>query len=123
MQDDQVERTADEGHDVVLLVHVVRTGGFAGLTREWTAEPPPDQAPRWRGLIDECPWEAAGSAAPGPGRGADTFTWSVSARLDDRPPRVAALADGDVQGPWRQLIDEVRSYGAPVRRGAERAGR
>ncbi|MDN3496367.1 hypothetical protein QL996_10545, partial [Planococcus sp. APC 4015] len=48
-------------------------------------------------------------------RGADSFAWSISARLDDRPPRVAALADDDLDGPWRQLIDEVRAFGAPAR--------
>lgn len=105
-------------HEVVLVIHVVRTGGFAGLKREWTAEPPPEQAPHWRLLIDECPWDAADAAnadARSGSRGADSFAWSISARLDDRPPRVAALADDDLDGPWRQLIDEVRAFGAPAR--------
>lgn len=102
--------------DVVVFIRVVRTGGFAGLTREWTAEPPPEQAPHWRGLIDECPWDDVDAAESVDGasavRGADAFAWRISARLDDRPPRVAALADGDLDGPWRQLIDEVRAFGA-----------
>ncbi|GAA2004577.1 protealysin inhibitor emfourin [Microbacterium ulmi] len=100
-----------DARDVLLVVRVVRTGGFAGLRREWKAEPPPDEAPRWIGLIDECPWEAA--ASPAPARGADTFQWRISARCADDPPRSAALSDDQLRGPWRDLVDEVRAYGAP----------
>lgn len=96
--------------EVVVVVHVVRTGGFAGLTREWTAQPPPAEASRWVGLIEECPWEAAASAAP---RGADRFAWRISARRADDPPRRAELTDDELQGPWRELVDEVRAFGAP----------
>lgn len=106
--------------EVVLVVHVVRTGGFAGLKREWTAEPPPEQAPHWRGLIDECPWDAAETASPP--RGADVFAWRISARLEDAPPRRAALSDADLRGPWRELVDEVRSFGErPADAGATKA--
>lgn len=104
--------------DIVIVVHVVRTGGLAGLTREWTAEPPSVDAPHWDSLIEECPWDAV--AQPQPVRGADRFAWRISARRADDPPRRAELADGDLRGPWRALVDEVRSFDAPPGRDATR---
>ncbi|SIT89344.1 protealysin inhibitor emfourin [Microbacterium sp. RU33B] len=104
--------------DVIIVVHVVRSGGIAGLKREWTAEPQPTDAPRWMHLIDECPWEASDSA--GPPRGADRFQWRISARCADEPARQASLSDDELEGPWRQLVEEVRSFGGTPR---ERAGR
>lgn len=94
-----------------IVVRVVRTGGFAGLRREWTAEPAGDEAPVWIALIQECPWDAA-AVPPRPG-GADRFVWVIDARCrtDDRSVR---LGDGDVQGPWRTLVDAVREFAAPA---------
>ena len=40
--------------------------------------------------------------------GADRFVWHVDARCGDAA-REAALADPEVQGPWRELIDAVRA--------------
>ena len=47
---------------------------------------------------------ACGSSAPP--AGADRFVWRVDARCGDAE-REAELADPDVQGPWRELIDAV----------------
>ncbi len=68
-------------------VAVKRTGGFAGMTKQWRAEPPADEASIWIDLIAQCPWDAPDSLAPGPARGesedgrppagADRFTWWV----------------------------------------------
>ncbi len=100
--------------EVVIVVRVVRTGGFAGITREWTAEPPPDDVPKWRGLIHGCPWDAA--ASPSRSSGADRFDWRISAREADAPALRAELSDTELTGPWRDLVDEVRSFGdAPDR--------
>ncbi len=89
-------------------VRVVRTGGFAGLTRVWTAEPAPPEAPRWVELIEECPWDAAASASVPVG--ADRFSWRISARCADAPSRRAELSDAELDGPWRHLVDEVRAF-------------
>lgn len=93
--------------DVVLIVRVVRTGGFAGLRKEWTAEPAPDEASAWIPLIEDCPWDDVGSA---PATGADRFVWRISARCDPEPERSAQLGDGDVTGAWRTLVDAVREF-------------
>jgi hypothetical protein len=88
-----------------VAVTVVRSGGFAGLRREWRAEAGEDDASRWTSLIEECPWEAVALGGKVPG--ADLFMWRLDARCGDQR-REAELADPDVQGPWRELIDAVR---------------
>ena len=98
--------------EVIVVVRVERTGGIAGLRREWTAEPPPDEAPRWIGLIEGCPWDAADDSAT---TGADRYQWRIVARLADEPPRRAELPDDRLQGPWRELVDQVRAFGRPER--------
>lgn len=94
----------------VVVVTVVRTGGFAGLRREWRAEPEERESFRWVTLIQECPWDAV--AVTTGATGADLFVWRLDARCGDEK-REAELADPDVQGPWRTLIDAVRDAGAP----------
>ncbi len=87
-----------------VAVTVTRTGGIAGIRREWTARPPHDDVPRWIALIEGCPWEAVGGFT---GPGGDRFMWRIRARCgpDERDAR---LADDQVEGPWRDLVDEVR---------------
>lgn len=102
---------------------MLRTGGFAGLRREWRAEPPAEDAPRWIVLIDECPWDGQDAPTPTPtptptqaptsrhtpSRGADRFVWSIHAASGGAARR-ARVTDGDLQGPWRELVDEVRRF-------------
>ena len=87
---------------------MTRTGGIAGLRRIWRAQPDTAEAPHWIALIDGCPWDAADPARATRPTGADRFVWHVDARCGD-PDREAALADPEVQGPWRELIDAVRA--------------
>lgn len=106
MTERAAERTASP-----VVVTVVRTGGFAGLRREWRAEPDEEDVPHWFALIDDCPWDDAG---PFPPSGADRFVWRVRAVCDTergRSERDAELPDERVRGAWRTLIDEVRSGG------------
>jgi len=104
------EPDAASGDDAIVLiaVTVTRTGGFAGLRRTWRAQPDKTEAPQWRALIDGCPWDAADPHRDIPPAGADRYMWHVDARCGDAE-REAALADPEVQGPWRQLIDAVRA--------------
>jgi len=93
------QQTADE-----VSVTVIRTGGIAGIRREWRAEPPADEAPRWIALIEVCPWDAEVDAS---GPAADRFVWGIHARCGPQE-RGAELPDSEVHGPWRELVDEVR---------------
>ena len=97
------------GPTSTILVIVVRTGGIAGLRRVWRAEPPPTEEPRWIELIEECPWDAE----PGGAGGADRFVWNIEAHCGPQQKQ-AELPDREVQGPWRELVDRVRSAGEPV---------
>lgn len=103
----------DAPDELIVVVRVERTGGIAGLRREWTAEPPPDEAPRWIGLIEGCPWDA--TADDRGTTGADRYQWRIVARLADEPPRRAELPDDRLQGPWRELVDQVRAFGRSER--------
>jgi hypothetical protein len=104
--DDAPQRRDDEV--VAIAVTVTRTGGIAGMRRTWRAQPATEESPQWIALIDGCPWDAADPARPIPPTGADRFMWHVDARCGDAE-REAALADPEVQGPWRDLIDAVRA--------------
>lgn len=103
-------RSDDPDAETAVAVTVTRTGGIAGMRREWTAEPPDDEAPRWIALIDGCPWDAVAEYA---GPDSDRFMWRIHAQCgpDERDAR---LADAQVRGPWRDLVDEVRQA-APAR--------
>lgn len=100
------DRRADAAaSDAHVTVRVIRTGGLAGLRREWLAEPPEPDVAQWIALIQSCPWGAAASAAAPDG--ADRFVWSIRAQCG--PDELAAqLADHEVNGPWRDLVDVVR---------------
>jgi hypothetical protein len=95
-----------------VLVTVVRTGGIAGMRREWRAAPAADDTPQWVALIDDCPWDAP---PKGPPLGADLFVWRITARFEsagDAVERDAELQDPQIAGPWQALIDAVRTASA-----------
>lgn len=101
----------DAPGDELIVVRVERTGGIAGMRRQWTAEPAPDEAPRWIALIEGCPW--ASVPEPTTALGADRYQWRIIARLADEQRR-AELPDDRLQGPWRELVDQVRAFGRAV---------
>lgn len=100
---------AEPGDEIVVAVMIVRSGGIAGLSRRWAVEAPRADADRWITLVQECPWDECAPASPG----ADRFAWSVQATLADAYHR-ADLADAQVRGPWRTLIDAVRAASTPA---------
>lgn len=106
-------RDVDDDDTVDIVVRVVRSGGFAGMRKEWTAEPAHDQASVWITLIEDCPWDAA-SHTPRPD-GADRFVWVIEATCQ-RDERSVRLSDGEMHGPWRALVDAVREFAAPAKR-------
>jgi hypothetical protein len=60
-------------------VDVARTGGIAGITRRWSAQPPESEASEWISLIDRCPWSEAPSPADADGAPAEDRAASAPA--------------------------------------------
>jgi uncharacterized protein (DUF3084 family) len=85
------------------VIAVVRTGGIAGIRRQWRVEAEAADADEWITLIDSCPWDQETDAAAG----ADRFVWSIRARTPSER-RERELPDSQVDGPWRTLVDAVR---------------
>lgn len=96
-----------------LSIAVERSGGFAGLTRQWSVTTSAAD-PHWHSLVDQCPWPGASAPqrpAPTAHSGADRFCWRVTATI--RGEMLSAdLTENDVRGAWRTLIDAVRDHGA-----------
>ncbi|WP_240642061.1 protealysin inhibitor emfourin [Microbacterium sulfonylureivorans] len=120
---DVPDRAEESLAAIPVEVAVKRSGGFAGLTRHWQADPPPAEASQWIELISNCPWDAAPAVPPDgevpagddphPPRGADRFTWWIRARCGEEPERETELPDDEVVGAWRELVDAVRAWGRP----------
>jgi hypothetical protein len=85
--------------ELPFVISVVRSGGFAGMRQEWTIEvTATDEAERWHPMIEACPWD--GDDVPGH---PDGFVYTVSAA-----DHLATIPANRLNGPWRQLVDEVR---------------
>jgi hypothetical protein len=97
--------------DRPVSVTVARSGGFAGLTRTWSATATGDDRDEWMPLIDACPWRAP--STPSPAR--DQFVWTIAVRAPRRR-RTAVVPEHDLVAPWRALIDRVRSTDDAVNR-------
>ena len=90
--------------DDPVVIAVIRTGGIAGIRRQWTVEPDPDEAPRWITMVERLPWDDDADA----GRGADRFVWLIRVRTPSER-RERELPDSALAGPWRELVDAVRA--------------
>ena len=88
-----------------LRIHVVRSGGFAGISRDWQIEA--DDVATWQPLLDACPW--ASSTVDTTSR--DRFVWRIEVHATRRK-RVASVPDRDLVGPWRELVDRVQTMSA-----------
>lgn len=85
--------------DLPFVITVVRSGGFAGIRREWSVEvSEPQDADYWRPIVEACPWDhPTEDATP------DGFVYDF--RVADHQ---AVVSERELDGPWRQLADEVR---------------
>jgi hypothetical protein len=89
--------------DARVAIQVVRSGGFAGISRQWRVEPAPDDT-EWLSLIDACPWGYAGTDTAS----RDRYVWRIEVRLRRRTRR-ASVPDRDLNGPWQQLVERVQA--------------
>lgn len=84
-----------------LTITVKRTGGFAGLTREWSAVGPRDE---WLPLVEACPWRSV----PRDTQSRDRFVYVISVRTA-RTRKKAEVPESALTGPWRDLVERVQS--------------
>jgi len=90
--------------DAQVVIAVVRTGGIAGIRRQWRVEPDPAESDDWIAMIESCPWDADADDTTG----ADRFVWLIRVRTPSEK-RERELPDSELDGPWRQLVDAVRA--------------
>ncbi len=99
---------APDSREPAVVIRVIRTGGIAGMRRAWRVETRDVDA--WEPIVRACPWDRVENATPEP----DRFVWLIEVRAPE-PSRTAMLPEREVDGPWRELVDRVRSEGEPVR--------
>jgi hypothetical protein len=88
-------------------VIVSRSGGLAGLRLVWHVhvEEQPDRDD-WYLLIEKVPWEQVPAMPPEP----DRYIYRI--RCD---PHEATLAERQLTGPWRALVERVQERSEPER--------
>ncbi len=75
---------------------MVRTGGFAGLTRVWSTQVSAEEAEQeWLPLLQEHPQDKAD--------GADRFIYEIRVGTS-----AVTLPEHCVQGKWRDLVERAR---------------
>lgn len=86
---------------------VQRSGGLAGLRLTWRVrvDEQPDSR-SWVLLIEELPWQEVPPAPPEP----DRYVYRIACA-----PHEVELAERQLTGPWRQLVDRVRETAEPQR--------
>lgn len=88
-----------------MIVTVIRSGGFAGLSRVWTVrvEEQADEE-QWRELIDRLPWDRTSAASDEP----DRYVYRVRCA-----PHETVIPERRLDGPWRELVEKVKVAGKP----------
>jgi hypothetical protein len=94
----------------LLTITVTRTGGIAGMRRQWTVTASSDEdVESWRPLVEACPWPGD---APTDDADRDRYVYRITAE-DEGAPREATLPESAVTGPWRELVEQVRNARDP----------
>lgn len=90
-----------------MKVYVSRVGGVAGIRLSWQVrvDDQPD-ADSWWQLLNNLPWQDAPSGEVQP----DRFCYEIKAE-----PHEATIAENELDGPWRELVDRVRQADANSR--------
>ena len=86
-----------------MKITVIRSGGFAGISRVWSIriEEQPDEE-QWRELIDRLPWGRQNPTADEP----DRYSYRVRCARGE-----AVIPERKLTGEWRELVEKVQSAG------------
>ena len=84
-----------------MKVIVSRSGGLAGIRLTWEVQvdEQPDPA-TWADFLNSLPWEDVTDSVPT----ADRFAYRIRCA-----PHEVVLAEPEVDGPWRELLNRVRA--------------
>ncbi|TBN56428.1 hypothetical protein EYE40_02885 [Glaciihabitans arcticus] len=85
-----------------MKITVRRSGGFAGLTREWTVfvDSSSADSSEWMPLLSRLPWDDRPRLEPTP----DRYVWIVRVSR-----RRITLPESRLEGPWRELVERVQA--------------
>lgn len=91
-----------------MKISVVRSGGFAGLSLTWAVQVDEQSDPQsWTSLIEDLPWHTSRHQAPAH---PDRYVYRIRVSR-----RRITLAEQEVTGPWRELVEKVREAARPER--------
>lgn len=84
-----------------MKVIVSRSGGMAGVRLTWEVrvDEQPD-AQTWAEFLNDLPWEAVSDSPPQP----DRYIYRIRCA-----PHEVVLAEPQLSGPWRELVDRVQA--------------
>ena len=91
-----------------LTITVARSGGFAGLHREWSVSSAMDDADELLALVDACPWRSI----PADRASRDRFVYLIIVKAPRRR-RTARLPEASLTGPWKSLVQRVQQQRQP----------
>lgn len=86
-----------------LTITVVRSGGFAGLTRRWSVSSAVDDADDLIELVNACPWREVARDE----KSRDRFIYVITVRAP-RKRRAATVPESSLTGPWKSLVQRVQ---------------
>lgn len=86
-----------------LTITVARTGGFAGLKREWSVSSALDDEDELMRLVEACPWHEPPRPDP---EARDRFVYLITVRAP-RSRRSATVPESSMTGPWKTLVLRV----------------
>lgn len=87
-----------------MKVVVSRSGGVAGIPFTWEVQVDEQPDPQeWHAFLTSLPWDEVGERPSAP----DRFLYRIRCA-----PHEVVLAEPEVQGPWRELVDRVKSAGS-----------
>ena len=83
----------------------MRTGGFAGISREWSTSFDPEE-PEWHELLASLPWDESRRQRIEPDRFIYVVTFVPRGR--EAPEPHWEIPEQRFTGPWQELLERVR---------------
>ncbi len=95
-----------------MLIHLVRSGGFAGIRTEVTLDTeslPADEAKKIKEMLDSANFFNLPAKFAAPKRGADYFQYKITAKIDEKEHTVE-LNDTQIPEELRSLLQSLMKY-------------